>query len=690
MNENANLDRPAFQILPYSINPTYVIIDSTNAHFPTVTDDFVMMRPWYSGDDSLRTGQRYYMAFTYDISDTTPDTTLNCFYYTNFDTNTVGTLPPEWVIRYEGLGDAYQIVTNAYYHSSPHSLQVWGEHCWSAVLIMSIPDSLRSERMYAEAWMMTTGIDTIDDFCGNGHGTIFFRSDEGTWGQMYGHAAFDEFGNVYTGYSRTIDSLYEIAEGHPYVPGEWVFVQLLTDYVTDSFHVIVNNSAYGHYQGAWTGGTGFTQFSLSSEHAGIPTYFDDIHVCSGWPEGWRPSVAVKGWTHPRRDIVGSCYYPWGSTVLSNSVVVKWTRSVPGASGSLPQWSILSADVNGDGNIELVTIQKDTLFIFGLGGTVLTRTYIGISGQTGRSWVTMLEDETGDSIAEIGIGYWRDYFSSGNWKTRIYSGTGTLLKEFTKTGSADGGMRPITMIGQDLIIAQACDYVGSPRGFSRWSYASATELWQYDVGPHLSGDDYSIADINLDGFKELSWSTFTPHNGYSGSSGPLGDLTSDGDCWTIIINEDGDSFHTSIWPRAERDGYLSNMLFRFKDTSPYRIISFKHPDTTYYPGRAIIYVRNTSGAVLDSLLGFRYNGWSFGFADMNGDGVREIVCGNDTTTCTKIFILDSLLHKVDSLVTSRGYTVRAICDFDGDGNNEIIIANRDSASVVCLSRTLDEK
>ncbi len=471
LNENiSGYDRPAFSFLPFEVNRVYVTIDSTNAHFITVTNDLVGMRFWYSGDDSLHAGERYYVAFTYrNITDTT------------------------------------------------------------------------------------------------------------------------------------------------------VVVEL------------------------------------------------------------------KGWTHERRDIAGSSYYPWGSTVLTDSIAVQWTWDMPtSTSPSSRRRHVLTGDVNGDGQLEIVTVQCDTLFVLSAGGDVLVHEYVGIPGQD-FSYVTMLEDVTGDSIPEIGIGYEIYAFGGtwGPWFSRIYSGTGALLKEFEKSGTRDGYMYPYTVVGQDVIICQNAGYALDPRGPSRWSYETATEIWQYDVGP--CGRICSVADINGDGLLEIAWRSGTCHNGASGNG------TTDDNCYTIITNAAGFNLLTQLYSGStERDGSLHDMFLRFTEDGPYRIVSFKNYDPTYYHGTARIHIRATDGTILHTRTGLHNTAWHFAWADVDDDGAQEIVCSNGDSSTNVVLVLDSLLNVKDSLATPPGFTVRAICDVDGDGAKEILIASADSATVVCLNNHLGEK
>jgi len=65
LNYDAGYLHPVFQPLPISLRSGVVAVDSTNAHTVTVTDDFIMYRPWWGGDSTFSKGAQYYVAFTW-------------------------------------------------------------------------------------------------------------------------------------------------------------------------------------------------------------------------------------------------------------------------------------------------------------------------------------------------------------------------------------------------------------------------------------------------------------------------------------------------------------------------------------------------------------------------------------------------------------------------------------------------
>lgn len=156
----------------------------------------------------------------------------------------------------------------------------------------------------------------------------------------------------------------------------------------------------------------------------------------------------------------------------------------------------------------------------------------------------------DDFLDIGIGYHRGNSNNGDHKIRIYDGNGNILKEFTKSDNADGQIAPLYYSDGKLFSASSAGYALSPRGITCWNYATGTENWHYNIGPSVYWRNMSIADINNDSVYEISLANTTVHNGASANG------TTDGDCYNIIIDENGNNFLTQIYQgTTSKDGYL---------------------------------------------------------------------------------------------------------------------------------------
>ncbi|MCD4697506.1 MAG: T9SS type A sorting domain-containing protein [Bacteroidales bacterium] len=383
-----------------------------------------------------------------------------------------------------------------------------------------------------------------------------------------------------------------------------------------------------------------------------------------------------GWTHPQYDLSGSYFYPIKSSIISDTIDEDWIFSDFSYSSS----SILTGDVHGNEDLEIISVQDNNLYILSAEGNVELSQNIGISGQS-FSYVTMLEDINNDGKLEIGILYARGTSNYGNGKARIYNGEGNILKEFTKIGNSDMFLEPITYLDGDIIIGEGSHYGKDPRGFSRWDYNTGNEIWYYDVGPSYNG--YSIADINNDGLLELAYSNFSPHNGASGNG------TTDGDNYTIIINEQGNEILTQKYSGGNSNGRLFDKFVKFDlYSSIYNIVSFKRYDS-YYTGDSKVHIRNTDGTYLYNFTGLHNSTWSRGWADIDNDSIVEIITTNNGSSAT-LYVFDEQLNIQAALynLPDPDYTFRAIADVNGDGSYEIIVSSSTDKEIIAYDKDVN--
>jgi len=304
------------------------------------------------------------------------------------------------------------------------------------------------------------------------------------------------------------------------------------------------------------------------------------------------------------------------------------------------------------------------------GEVLISQDVSISGHT-PSGPHMLEDVNGDGYLEIGLGYSSDDYL--DMKARIYSHQGELLKDYTLGSNSDSRGEPVTRLGDDILFACNAGYSMEPRGFTRLDYATGEQVWHYDLGPRYTG--YSIDDINEDGVVELSYNSFTPHNGASGNG------TTDGDCYHVVIDENGNNVLTQVYGEGDADGRLSNHFYQPTDASGFDILSFKHYGNTYYQGSSKILLYDTEGTLQHSYTGYDDAYWEYGWADLDDDGTKEVVASNtDRNNNHGLYIFDETLTPQSSVSLESSFLVQAIADVDGDGIPDILTAGGNQVKV----------
>lgn len=388
------------------------------------------------------------------------------------------------------------------------------------------------------------------------------------------------------------------------------------------------------------------------------------------------AVPPLAWTHPRNDLVGSRYLPASPSAVRTVIGERWRLELPTVTFD----GILTGDVTGDGSLNVVTVQDGSLYVLDADGAVEIQESV-LTGSGSTPHVYMLEDVSGDGVLDIGIGYNRRN-SYGPFETRIYDGSGSLLRAFARSGSIDGfGMAPVTVVGRDVIMVESAGFALHPRGFSRWSVDSGDVVWSYGIAPNFHG--YSVADVTGDGKLEFLYSTGTPHNGASAGG------TNDANTYTIIVNEDGVNVLTQLYPfdSNTKDTLLEGFV-RFAPGEPYRLVSFKTHQPPYR-GTSRVHVRDLDGTIRHTSVGLADARWFFGWADLSGDGVQQLVASNWSSTAATLTVFDREL-RVDATIDlgsgSAMPVVRALADLTGDGHPEVLVSR--GAMLTVYDRQLD--
>ncbi|WP_259058405.1 BspA family leucine-rich repeat surface protein [Salinibacter ruber] len=320
--------------------------------------------------------------------------------------------------------------------------------------------------------------------------------------------------------------------------------------------------------------------------------------------------------------------------------------------------MLSEDVDGDGTIEVVTVQGQRLYVIAPDGTTELNEDISVSGAT-KARVTMLDDVSGDGVADIAVSY---QFDPGSYTARFYKADGTLLKEFQLSNDGDGAMRPVAVVDEDVIVSYSTGFSLSPRGLSRWDYQNASKMWDYVVGPIFNG--LSLADADDDGIDEMTYGTFSPHNGASGNG------LDDGNTYSLILDVGATAELKQKYPAGNPDGSLLDRFARLEGDS-HKLLSFKTYND-FYPGTSRAHVRSLDGSIEHTFEGLPEGNWEFGWADVTGNDAREIVASNRNSNQSNLYVFDTSLNVVDSISLGQDQVFEALADTDGDEETEVIV------------------
>lgn len=356
------------------------------------------------------------------------------------------------------------------------------------------------------------------------------------------------------------------------------------------------------------------------------------------------------WQYRRYDLAGTACDPNGSTV-SGGASLSHQLTIPGT-----DYWLLTGDVDGDGESEIITTSGSTLKIYSGNGALEKTIALPRTCE-----LSMLEDADGDGVLDIGLGGRGPGFTG-----YIYKSDGTLLKSLAGLhgGSyGDHNMIPLTISNGKVLVGYNAGYSRTPRGVASFNYATGTEEWYYQIGP--ANGWYSLADLDGNGVLDITMNSATVHNGASGNG------TTDGDLYLVVVNENGGKEISLRYP-SPSNGNAWHVFQDMDGNGSMDIVAFEGHDSRYYPGQSQIHIYDQNGFITHSFNGPYSTQWQHAVGDLDNDGTKEVVAS--ASNANKVYVLNNQLQKVDeaSIVGS----VKLICDVTGDGSKEIIMLTSD--------------
>ena len=374
---------------------------------------------------------------------------------------------------------------------------------------------------------------------------------------------------------------------------------------------------------------------------------------------------LTGWNLPAYDEQNTRYYPTGSsTNLGNGAFVSsWTA---GAGYGMP----LTADVMGDSGIELIVGDGQNVRIYdGAGALKSTLSNVGP--------LNIVADVTGDGVPEI---ITNDTLSNNLARLKAYSATGTLVRTFSKQSSAPYTSSTITALtaiaaadlnndGTMELVAKWGTPNMNPRGVVIFNGSTTAEVGYRDVGPFVS--TVSIGNITGSTNKEIVFGSTDTRNGVSGT-----DLSDDGSSYVWAIDGTG----MTVWRRSLNSGGLYDsdvMLSDLDNNGSMEVIATPYGHAGYDLGHIMLVDPATGNTVAGYERDFGVMPVRVvGTADLNNDGIREILVVHQEGLSWKLRALADLPGLPDYAVYDTGGTslaLDAVNDVNGDGLSEVIIS-----------------
>lgn len=364
---------------------------------------------------------------------------------------------------------------------------------------------------------------------------------------------------------------------------------------------------------------------------------------------------ASGWHFLGYDLFNTKTYPYRSSSDLTSLIEAWS--------SVNSELLLTGDINGDGSLELVFSNRNTLYVFSSSGKGLWKK--DIRNEYGLEIRHMnLVDVNKDNSMEIIIGLSLANGRRNPAKILTFSSNGSLInainlpdcEEFTFVVDDINNDEKLEVIATIIV-----GYPLKPRGIYVYDYASGKLLWNFNYGP--MGWVNCVHDIDGDGKKEIFVGTFAPHNGNAENG------TTDFESFVFAFKSDG----KILWIKKIGTDAAFCSLTDLDGDGNLELIVFRNQGAPWYPGlNQIIILDPKTGETRKTYTGPSdkiWKGWAI--ADLNNDGKNEIISANHDG------VLRILDYKMDLIkIRKIACSVQAVADLVGDQRKEIVVLTDD--------------
>ncbi len=387
--------------------------------------------------------------------------------------------------------------------------------------------------------------------------------------------------------------------------------------------------------------------------------------------GRTPAPPSAGWVRRGYDLGNTSRYPIASVPNSGALRLLWKVT------DMSNPTVLTADLNGDGNLDVIASDGSTLRAYdGTGSLLWSVPATGLLSYIG--------DLNGDSRPELCLGY-RD--STNQLKVDVYRADGTFDRTLSRGASGyDSGITVLTNFGDYVIVGYGAGYSLSPRGVGVLRYSTGTEDTYYATGGGGIWGTFAIGDANGAGHPDIALPWGTPHNGANANG------TSDSYLYGVELEATLQQGPASLQPLFSQAvsswnsdtnpvGALSAMMIDLASSGQLQALFIEGHDNTYYPGSAHAYLVSPSGTVTASWAGPPVDQeFMVGTVvqDLTGDGVEELVISSTNPNDT-LSVIDGASFTTFTQQAGAGSVIGA-ADFDGRGGDEIIVYNGNSGAI----------
>lgn len=399
------------------------------------------------------------------------------------------------------------------------------------------------------------------------------------------------------------------------------------------------------------------------------------------------SQSQRAWPRWDYDLEGTHFYPFPASHSINLADYDLLWDKPGKA-----YNVLTGDVDGDGELEVVVANHQVLRVFDKEGNLEWNMYIAAD-------LGALADVNGDGTPEILLNGYR--FSSSQGGVFVYDGFGNLLQTLKGPVGSDGGLSRCWAgdVDSDGKIEISVDvrayYAARPRGLYMFDYESGNLDWFYAIGPESLS---RAGDVDEDGKLEFVFGGGSWHNGGSGAGvNNTARKTTDSDIYTIVFNAENGSelFTLDYFSDGQSHGFVDHAVVDLDHDGNNNILAFEG-HSRWYPGTLQVHLIDENGTRLKTWNGpyissGNAHNFSWATGDLNGDGFDEIVLS--IIEMDGLWVLDHNLNQIKKRTFGHRLqwvaSYHVINDINGDGNNEIIVADWHEGKIRVLDAQLND-
>lgn len=345
------------------------------------------------------------------------------------------------------------------------------------------------------------------------------------------------------------------------------------------------------------------------------------------------------------------------------------------------FSVLSADINGDGKNEIVcNFNREIVILDEEGNSLWRRRFSFTPG-------IHVMDLTGDYVPEVIVNS-----QDNQMEIQIFDGDGKKLADhefcsrwYAEPPSEEDSIRIVPIwsydIDRDGFIEVVClltaGYLLEPRGFYAFEYPSFEEEWFYRIAPYPG--TVNLNDIDGDGQIEIVAGSNAPCNEKTVRS------TTDCDVYVYALSLKGEE----LWTKEVGRGDYKRIVVAVVDLDGNGTKEIVGAGWSYKNEWGRLFVLDSKG---DFLFGekdeFDNSLFLLGVEDLDNNGQLEIVIATESDIVLYDYRLRERKRKNVSMNLSE-FTRAIINDIDGDSDKEIILTS-DDKKLLILNSDLEEE